>query len=356
MPYSMDNFTIVKFTTQPVTIPLKRPFVTHLHTVKAIEAVQLQLFLKNGLVGTGTATPNPVVTGDNLTSLKLVLDQLIGPQMIGQTLTQLEPLFNKLAHCVVGNFPAKAAADIAIYDLLSQRYQVPLTQLLGGAKQSMTTDYTISIGPRKQMVTEAQNLVKAGFTALKIKIGNQAVTEDVATVQAIATAVGPQINLRLDVNQGWSYKQALQAIHYFELADLHPAFLEQPLPANQLTSLAQLRQVSPIPIMLDESVFSPQEALRVITLHAADYINIKLMKSGGLHAATIINQLCATAGIPCMVGCMIEAPTSIAAAVAFANAHRNVHFIDLDSLLMIAPNQAQLGKLHCDGPRLWLEK
>ena len=104
--------------------------------------------------------------------------------------------------------------------------------------------------------------------------------------------------------------------------------------------------------MLDESVFSPADALRVVSAHAADYINIKLMKAGGIYQATKINQICEAAGVPCMVGCMIEAPGSIAAAVAFANAHANVRFIDLDSIYMIDEN-VDLGPVKRVGTHLW---
>lgn len=347
-----DPLIIQHAATQLVTIPLKRPFITHLHTVTAIKAVRLKVTLANGLVGVGAATPNPVVTGDNLTSMRVILDEVIIPQLVGESLNHIEPLEDKLQGCVVGNSGAKAAFDIAIYDLLSQVYHVSLNHLLGGSKQSMATDYTISIGERDQMVAEARSLVKKGFDALKIKVGNAPVEEDMATVTAIAQAVGPAISLRLDANQAWSYKQARQGLAQLAAAGLNIAFVEQPLPANQLHDLALLRQESPLPIMLDESVFSPADALRVIGAHAADYINIKLMKTGGIYEATKINQLCEAAGIPCMVGCMIEAPESIAAAVAFANAHANVRFIDLDSIYMIS-DQVDLGAVKRVGPRLW---
>ena len=347
-----DSLIIQNATTQLVKIPLKRPFVTNLHTVTAINAVKLTVTLANGMVGVGAATPNRVVTGDNLTSMKAILDEVIIPQMIGASLTHFEPLENKLQDCVVGNPGAKAAFDIAVYDLLCQIYHVPLNHLLGGSKQSMATDYTISIGDRDQMVAEAQDLVKQGFTALKIKIGNAPIEEDVATVTAIAKAVGPTISLRLDVNQAWSYKQARRGLALLAAAGLNIAFVEQPLPADQLHDLARLRQESDLPIMLDESVFSPADALRVVSAHAADYINIKLMKAGGIYQATKINQICEAAGVPCMVGCMIEAPGSIAAAVAFANAHANVRFIDLDSIYMIDEN-VDLGPVKRVGTHLW---
>lgn len=348
-----DPFQIANISSNVVEIPLKRPFVTHLHTVNAIQAVTVTLTLANGITGQGAATPNEVVTGDNIASLQTIVDQVLAPRLLGRSLAHPEPVLAALQNEVAGNSPAKAALDIAIYGCLRQLYQVPLTQLLGGTRQAMNTDYTISIGPREQMVTEAQQLVQDGFTALKIKVGNTSIADDVATVKAIGQAVGSQISLRLDVNQGWNYKQALRAGHLLQAANLNIAFLEQPLPANRIHDLALLRQQLAIPLMLDESVFTPADALRVIEAHAADFVNIKLMKSGGIYAATQINQLCQAAGIHCMVGCMIEAPTSIGAAVAFANAHQNIKFIDLDSVYMMKDGY-DTGRLHMVGTKLWL--
>lgn len=347
-----DQLRISNVETKLTTVPLKRPFVTHLHRVTAIQAVQVRVTLENGMVGVGAATPNEKVTGDTMASLKNVAETVIGPSLVGQSLERFEPLMKKLNSVIRYNEPAKAAFDIALYDLRSQISGLPLTTLLGGAKDSMATDYTISIGPQLQMVKEAQQLVAAGYQALKVKIGNQPVQKDVATVTAIAKAVGPQVALRIDVNQGWNYKEALLAIKMLASANLNISFIEQPLPATDLAGLARLRVQSTLPIMVDESVFSPADALQVIKAGAADLVNIKLMKSGGLYNATIINQLCATAGIPCMVGCMIEAEESLAAAVAFANAHENVHFIDLDSCFMA--KEDQLTKIKHTGPNLWL--
>ena len=347
-----DELTISKITTEVVEVPLEQPFITHLHTVNAIHAIRVKVTLKNGMIGIGAATPNEVVTGDNIDTLKIIIEEVIAPRLIGSSLANVEPLMKQLHTVVVANGPAKAAVDIAIYDLLTQIYHVSLNHLLGGSKQSMATDYTISIGKPAEMVEQAKKTVQRGFTALKIKLGDHSIDEDVESVKQIAQAVGSDVALHLDVNQGWSYKQALQAFKMLADVNLNLDFIEQPLPANQLRDLALLRQQSTIPLMLDESVFTPADALRVIKAGAADYVNIKLMKCGGIYEATKINQLCESAGIPCMVGSMIEAPESIAAAAAFANAHANVRFIDLDSVYMIK-NDLDLGDLKRVGIHLW---
>ncbi len=349
-----DDLTITDLTTSIERIPLKRPFVTHLHTVKAIQAVQATVVLQNGVTGVGAATPNEVVTGDTLVTLRSIIEEVIKPQVVGKSLSTPEPLLTAIQNSIQNNQPAKAAVDIAIHNALAELYHCPLTSLLGGAKATMATDYTISIGAPDRMAAEAQRLVQAGFHSLKVKIGNGTVDQDVATLTKISQAVGSQISLRVDVNQGWTYQQARYGLRLLAVAPLNLDFVEQPLPANQLDNLAHLRRSSPLPIMVDESIFTPDDALAVIKAGAADLVNIKLMKSGGLYPANQINQLCQAAGIPCMVGCMIEAPESLAAAVAFANAHQNVRFIDLDSVYM-AKQFPTDGQLAHEGARLWLK-
>ncbi|TGD17348.1 dipeptide epimerase [Levilactobacillus suantsaiihabitans] len=348
-----DDLIITDVATSVEKIPLKRPFVTHLHTVNEIQAVRVLVKLNNGTTGIGSATPNEVVTGDTLATLQAVIETVIKPRLVGKSLNRFEPLMAALQKSVRYNQPAKAALDIAIYNAWAQNCRQPLTALLGGAKDSMATDYTISIGEPGQMVAEAKALVQKGFHALKVKIGNRPVREDVATITQIGRAVGPAVSLRIDVNQGWTYQQARLGLHLLEAAQLKIDFVEQPLAADQLPSLAKLRDQTCLPIMVDESVFTPADALTVIRAGAADIVNIKLMKSGGIYPATQINQICEAAGISCMVGCMIEAPESLAAAVAFANAHQNVCFIDLDSVYM-AKEFPSANQLTHGGDRLWL--
>lgn len=280
--------------------PLKRPFVTALHRVTEAAAIRARIGLENGLVGYGAATPNEKVTGDSLKSLAVIMDEVIKPQLLGQDISDWEKLLNLLQHSIQYNTPAKAAFEIALYDLRAQLFQTSLTELLGAAPRAIATDYTISIAPAPQMLQEARQLVAQGFTSLKIKLGDQ----------------------------------SLAAINSWEKANLKIDFIEQPVKANDLWGMQQLVAKSAIPIMADESVHSFAEALRLIELHACDLINIKLMKTGGLSQAVKINQLAEGAGIQCMIGCMIEAPESIAAAIAFAAAQENVVFVDLDAVFM----------------------
>lgn len=316
------------------SIPLKHPFVTALHTETSIQAVRVKAVLSNGIVGVGTGTPNEKVTGDDLASSTAIIKDLIKPQLLGADFRQWHSLLHLLHQAVTNNAPAKAAVELALFDARRQLFGCSLTELLGGADGKVQTDYTISIGPRSQMIAEAKKLVKQGFTALKIKLGPADLQANINLIQAISQAAGPAIRLRLDMNQAWTKRETMQAAQAWAKQGLPLDFIEQPLPAADLAGMAFLTAHCPYPIMADESVHSYQDAQAVIARHAADYINIKLMKTGGLSEAQKINDLAASRGLHTMLGCMIEPIESIAAACSFVLANPNVKFADLDSIFM----------------------
>ncbi|MCH3904524.1 MAG: dipeptide epimerase [Lactobacillus sp.] len=332
------------------SVPLKHPFVTALHRVDSIEAVRVQVVLSNGIVGVGTGTPNEKVTGDNLASSTAIVEQAIKPVLVGADFTKWQQLLTLLKNSVLENTPAKAAVELALYDARRQLYNCSLTNLLGGADDSVITDYTISIGEPAQMASEARALVKRGFTSLKIKLGEAAVEDNIAVIKSIAKAAGPDIHLRLDMNQTWTKRTTMQAAQAWQQAGLKIDFIEQPLAASDLAGMAWLTAHCPYPIMADESVHSYQDAQKVVAMQAADYINIKLMKTGGLSEAQKINDLAASHHIPTMLGCMIEPIESIAAACSFVLANPNVKFADLDSIFMaeLDPDLSQFARCHAN--------
>lgn len=202
---------IKKITCSKKTVPLKRPFITALHKVTEIEGLKIVVELSDGQTGTGTATPNEKVTGDTLQSSLDIVNQVIKPALISQDFKNWNKILTTLQTCIVHNTAAKAAMDIALHQLKAKENNESLVNLLGSEKGKLTTDYTISIGSDDHMVSEAKALVKDGFTAIKIKLGNNSVSHDIKTIQKINKAVGPDISLRIDCNQAWNYKDTLKA-------------------------------------------------------------------------------------------------------------------------------------------------
>lgn len=320
--------------TYRIAVPLKKPFKTALRTVEAAEAIIVHLTTQDGRSGFGEAPPTHVITGDTLDGIERAI-QLIGAQLIGMDVRRREQLFDKLHKTLIGNTSAKAAVDMALYDLIAQLAGMPLTEFLGGYREAIETDYTVSVNSPEEMAEDAAVCEKEGFTVLKVKVGIDTAENDFARIQAIRERVGDKVTLRLDANQGWDPKTAVRIINRMEDAGFNIELIEQPVPANDIEGMKFVTGHTLTPIMADESVFSPVDARRVLELRAADLINIKLMKAGGIHHALKINALAETYGIPCMTGSMIETKLGLSAAAHFAASQPNITRFDFDAPLML---------------------
>ncbi len=192
-----------------VSIPLKKPFKTALRQVNSAEDIIIKVIADSGEVGFGNGPPTAVITGDSQDSIITAIRNTLGPQIVGMEVDNLEGIMATLDAGMRHNHSAKAALDIAVHDLFGQRFGLPLYKLFGGFRTSMETDLTISLNSPEEMVRDALGAVAGGFTALKLKVGNDAAL-DRKRVQAIRGAVGGGIKIRLDANQGWSPKEAVR--------------------------------------------------------------------------------------------------------------------------------------------------
>ncbi len=338
--------TISSVQVYPIAVPLKSPFKTALRTVTTAESLLVQITDSDGVTGLGEAAPTAAITGDTSASIRYVIERVIAPKIIGASLADPEALKALIETSIVNNHSPKAALNIAVNDLLAKHYGVPLNELLGGYRQQIETDYTVSVGTTDAMVTHAQQLVKEGFDTLKVKVGNQSPFEDVKQVRAIRKAVGSEIKIRLDANQGWRKKQATVAINTMYEEGLDLELVEQPVPAADFEGMAYVTAHTPIPIMADESIFSVADALRLLNMDGCDIINLKLMKAGGIDNALRINTLAEAFGVPCMVGSMIESQVSVTAAAHMAGAKANIQYYDLDAAMMFQNQPTDGGITH----------
>jgi L-Ala-D/L-Glu epimerase len=230
-----------------------------------------------------------------------------------------------------GNYTAKSAFDLALYDLAAKAAGQPLYKYLGGEKKSIESDLTIGIDTPEKMAATAVEFVGKGVTMIKVKLGKHA-KDDIERIRLIRQAVGKDIKLRIDANQGWSYEDAVLALTGMGPMDVQ--FCEQPMRKWNDELLPELCRISPIPLMADESVFTHHDAERIIRNKACAYINIKFAKSGGIHEALLINELAEKNKIPCMMGGMLESRVALTAKVHFAMAKDNIKFYDLDTCLL----------------------
>jgi L-Ala-D/L-Glu epimerase len=334
-------------------VPLKKPFKTALRTVTKAEAIVVKVATDEGIVGWGEAPPTHVITGDSLASIRYSIEAVIKPILIGMPLLERDALFGKLQSCIVGNTSAKAAVDIALHDCIAQYSGLPLFQLLGGAHQTLETDYTVSVNDPAEMARDAALYVKEGFQTLKVKVGKDDIDTDIERLQAIRQAVGKSVVLRLDANQGWDSKTAVSAISRMEDIGLDIELVEQPVQATDLRGLQYVTQHVQTPIMADESLFSPQDACTLLEMRAVDLLNIKLMKAGGLQPSLDIARIARTYGVECMVGCMIESRIGISAAAHLAASQVQVTRVDFDAPLMLQ-NDIVTGGVRYEGSKLIL--
>ncbi len=311
-------------------VPLKTPFKTALRTVEMVEDVVVLIHTDSDHIGYGEAPATAPITGDTLGSIIAAIDCFIKPRLIGEDIANLNRITGLIQGTMERNTSAKAAVEIAVYDLWAQLYGTPLYQMLGGGDPVITTDITISVDYIDKMVADSMSAIDRGFESLKIKVGKD-IGLDIERVKAIHAAVEGRALLRLDANQGWTAKQAVYAMHTLEEAGVVLELLEQPVKASDIDGLKYVTERVNTPVMADESVFAPAQVFDLIQRRAADIINIKLMKTGGLSNAIRIADIAALYGMQCMIGCMIESSISVAAAVHLAVAKADIITkVDLD--------------------------
>lgn len=325
-----------------ITIPLKKPFKTALRTVYNVEDVVVKVLTDTGHIGYGEAPPTAVITGDTKGSIIEAIEVYLKNAIVGMEIENLEEIMHRIDKALVKNTSAKAAVDMAIYDLFGQRYGAPVYKLLGGYRNKLTTDITISVNDPETMAMDSKEALDLGYRTLKIKVGKDS-EMDIKRMKAIRAAVGYDVNLRIDANQGWKPKEAVNVLRRMEDAGLNVEFVEQPVIAHDFDGLKFVTDNVGIPVLADESVFSPMDALKIMEMRAADLVNIKLMKTGGIHNALKICSYAETYGVECMIGCMLESKLSVTAAVHLAAAKSIITKVDLDGPVLCSEDPIKGG-------------
>ena len=284
-----------------IAITLKTPFITALRRVDVAEDLVVKVHTDDGHTGYGNAPATVVITGDSHESVAAAIQYTIGPKLISRDIDDREDILDTIHQSMVHNTSAKAALDMAVHDLFGQRYGLPLYRFFGGRKTRIASDLTISINDPAGMAADACQAVALGYSHLKLKVGIDPAI-DFQRVAAIRQAVGPDITIRLDANQGWKPKEAIRLIGRMEDAGLDIELVEQPVAAADFEGLKQVTDHVATDIMADESAFSAKDVFRLLAIRACDLINIKLMKAGGLGPAAQIAAMADAAGVGCMMG------------------------------------------------------
>ncbi len=307
-------------------LALKQPFTIAIGTITAANDILIKVHTDAGITGIGEACPALPITGETQAQ-GVAVARDVRQLVVGREATAIQSLLQSLGPFVHSAPSVAAAYDMALYDIVGKLAGLPVFRLLGGDKTTFETDRTVSIETPEAMAAKAKGFLARGFRTIKVKVGQDPDT-DVARVEAVRDAVGAGATIRIDANQGWTVPQAISTLKRLERFRVQ--FAEQPVVASDIAGLKAVNDESPIPIMADEAVFQPEDALKLVRAEACRYMNIKLMKAGGIARSVRIAHIADSANIRCMVGCMNESRIALTAAAHCVASQGNIVFSDLD--------------------------
>ena len=334
------NLTIKQVELYKLSISLKEPFTTSLGTEYSAENVLVKIITAEGIIGFVECSPNMPINGESQDTC-FIVGQYFAQALKGKDPLQIEDCIQLMDKIIYGNSSIKSAFDIALYDIASQHAGMPLYQFIGGENnKTIITDYTVSVGDIDKMAADAVKIKEQGYPAIKVKLGKNGKT-DVERMKAIRAAVGNEIPLRIDANQGWTVEEAIETLN--ALAPLNIQHCEEPIARWNFMQLSRVKKESPIPIMADECCGDDHDAERLIQLGACDYMNIKLGKSGGIFKALKMARMAEAANIHLQVGAMLESRLAMTAFAHYALCSPNIEHFDFDTALMFSEDPVSGG-------------
>lgn len=342
----MSQLTIQRIELFKLSVPLIEPFTTSLGTDHAAENVLVRISTGQGIVGFGECSPYMPINGESQDTC-FIVGQYFAKALIGRDPLDIAGNVELMDRIIYGNTSIKSAFDIALYDIAAQQAGRPLYAFLGGEKnKTIITDYTVSVGEPEKMAADALKIRDQGYPAIKIKLGKGG-EQDIERVRAIRAAVGPEIPLRIDANQGWKVNEAITTLQ--ALGEFNIQHCEEPIARWKYLKLKKVKKNSPIPIMADECCGDEHDAERLIELEACDYFNIKIGKAGGLFKALKMVRLAEKAGIHLQVGAMLESRIAMTAFAHFSLCSPLIEHYDFDTALMFKEDPVSGGILYKAG-------
>ena len=328
-----NKLTISEIGLYKLSIPLIEPFITSLGVDESADNVLVQLKTKEGIIGFGECSPYMPINGESQDTCYIV-GQYFAKGLKGKDPLQIEDCIKLMDKIIYAHNSIKSAFDMALYDIASQHAGMPLYKFIGGANnKTIITDYTVSIGEVNKMAADAVKIKEQGYPAIKVKLGKNGRT-DVERMRAIRTAVGEDIPLRIDANQGWEVEEAIETLK--ALAIFNIQHCEEPIARWNYMQLPRVKKESPIPIMADECCGDDHDAERLIQINACDYMNIKLGKSGGIFKALKMARMAEKANIHLQVGAMLESRLAMTAFAHYALCSPAIEHYDFDTALMFS--------------------
>ena len=308
---------------------LSVPYTIAYETISSTTNFILKLETDGKYVGYGCAAPDRVVTGENPEEVAHAINTLIIPYLVGKDPFTYALILTELKELLGKRSSALAMVDLALYDLISKKAEVPLYQFLGGFRNSIPTSITVGILTVEDTVKHAQEYVKQGFSILKVKGGDN-LQDDVEKMIKLHEKF-PEVKWRFDGNQGYSVKESIAFVR--ATSHIGIEIFEQPTKIEAEERLGLVTDQVDIPVMADESLKTLTDAFRLAQNERVDMVNIKLQKVGGIMAGMHINSVAKAANLEAMVGCIDECGLGIAAGLHFALSRPNIQYADLDGHL-----------------------
>jgi L-alanine-DL-glutamate epimerase-like enolase superfamily enzyme len=310
---------ITRIETIPVLVPIKPElairFSGGLHDVSPFLVVKVHT--DEGIVGLGEVSCTPRWSGEDHWSAKHFIDSIIAPALVGADPRSIEAASAAMDRVIAGNVFTKSAIQMACFDIWGKAVTMPVYRLLGDkVRNRVALKFSVSGAEPRRAAEIAKWAVTQGFRTVKLKVGGKT-KDDFDRVSAVRREVGPDVRIGVDANGGWSFVDAVRAIHLLE-GRCAIAFVEQPVSAEDLEGMVQVRREATVPVVADESVFDLAQAQAVARAGAADVFSLYVGKGGGIEGARKMAAIAAAAGLTCTIGSNLELGIASAAMIHLA--------------------------------------
>jgi muconate cycloisomerase len=361
----VNDLAIDRVETVLLDVPLRRPHRFARTSMDAQPVLLVFVRTAGGVtgVGEGVVPAGPWWGGESVETMQVIVERYIAPLLVGRRVDDIAGIQRDVGDVVAANLYAKCAVEVALHDAWARCLGVPVHTLLGGAaRTSVPVTWALGTEPAPAVVEEALGKLDAGLhRSFKLKMGAQDPADDVARICLVAEKLAGVASVRVDLNARWDRLTSLT--HLPKLVEAGVDLVEQPVPGAEFEALAEINRALPVPVMADESLRTPTDALRLAELGAADVYSLKTTKSGGLRATKAIAEIAAAAGIPCHSGTSIESPVGTAASLHLACAAPAATWgselfgpLLMSEELLTTPLRYAGGELHLpDGPGLGVE-
>ena len=309
-------------------VTLREPFITALRRVEQYPVITFTIRDQSGISGSGEAVATPAIVGDSLEEIEKDLIHVITPALLN--VTTLDQGLMQLAE--VGAAPSsKAAADVALRSYFAQQSGTTLAATLSVNCDQIRTDVTVPVAEPEDLEEIINQRLLQGFSSLKVKLKNEPLEKNLEAMKVIANVVQGRASLRVDPNQAWDFEYSAAFLLGLETLGIEIEYLEQPVARHEIDALSRLQELNLAPIMADESLFTIEDLEKLLKAKACTWVNVKLLKSGGITPALEIAQRAADEGLKVSIGSMMEGAGGVHAAALLAAAIAPELTHDLDA-------------------------